>query len=700
VWLAELAPLTDPALVPRTVASVFGIREQPGRALDETLIDWLVSKQLLLVMDNCEHLVHVCATLSERLLRACASLKILATSRAPLNIAGETTWQLSPLSVPELDSQGSFALEGVSRAEATQLFVKRAQSALPSFTLTESNAPAVGRLCRRLDGIPLALELAAARMREMSVEQLAARLDDALQLLVSNSPTASTRQRTLRGTLEWSERLLEPGERLLFERLSVFAGGWTLDAAEHVCSDDGIESAAVLDLLGHLVDKSLVVNQSLVQVEQVPDGYAQYRFLDTIREFASERLRATDELSAVCRRHADHFLKSSEELEPNLWGPNAEVCIKGFEQDYDNARGALEWLIASEASEDALTMGAALGRFWLLSGRYAEGQQWMRRLLILRSAKTPTLVRAKLLRAQASLFAFQGDNAAAQPLAEEALAITRQYGPAIEIARSLLVLANTVQTRGDLPEARRLLEEAVTVSRRAGDAVELVDALHYLGGDAFAAGDLARARAVTDECLASAREARYARGVARAEWVLASIAYIEQDLHAARLHLEASIDSSRELNAWWEIVQASVWRCHVAAEEGDLARCASLLAQIRTLGQQLGDSEVSCLFLEGTAHAAAVSDHPELALRLAAAAEAYRETIGAALFPLLKDLMHEWLAPAREKIDPERARSVWASGRSASVPKALIEASDWVAMAANRDGLDVARSAARHIVDN
>jgi predicted ATPase/DNA-binding CsgD family transcriptional regulator len=682
IAFVDLAPESEGRLISALVAAALGIHEQPRVSFLDLLIANLASRSMLLILDNCEHVIAACSELVDQLLRSCGQLRILATSREPLAVYGERVWVVPPLSYggsPDLPASG----------EAEQLFAERARLVQRDFTFDAQNAKGVTELCRHLDGIPLAIELAAARVRVLGVQGIAARLDERLRLLRTESQGVPLRHRTLVSAIEWSYDLLTPTEQAFLCRLSTFVGGWTASAAEMIWDSADNVPGEALDLLTHLVDKSLV------QVEQLPDGDVRYRFLEMIREFALVRLRATDDMQPVCRRHAVYFLRFSEQVEPNLWGPAAEEWIRRLEQELDNARAALEWLITSHARRDAVTMGAAMGRFWLLCGRYTEGQQWILRILDLGSDPAdPTLVRAKLLRAHASLSAFQGDFAAAKPLAEEALAITRQHGSEIETARSLLVLANTVQNHGDFAEARRLLEEAAATSRRAGGDVELVDALHYLGGNAFAAGNFARARAIADECLASAARAGYARGVARAEWVLGSIAYFERDLHAARLHLEASTDSSFELNAWWEAVQACVWLSHVVCDEGDFVRCASLLMQIRNLGQQLGDSEVSCLFLEGTVHFAAVSGQPELALRLAAAAEAHREAIGLVLFPVMSELVHHWLAPASRKLGRHRTKLLWAAGRGLSLPEALTEASKWNSSPGNRvrsDGVPLSR---------
>jgi predicted ATPase len=664
IVFVDLAPHSDGGELPAVVAAALDIHEQPRLSFLDLLIANLAPRSILLILDNCEQIVAATSELVDQLLWSCPQLRILATSREPLAVHGEQVWMVQPLSVGT--SAGSPA-----SGEAEQLFAERARLVQPDFTLDAPNARGVTEICRHLDGIPLAIELAAARVRVLGVQGIAAHLDERLWRLRTESRGVPGRQRTLGSAIQWSYDLLTQPEQAFFRCLAVFVGGWTLDAAEAIwaCTDRGSDT---LDLLARLVDKSLV------QAEPVSDGSVRYRFLDTIREFAQDRLRATDKMPAACQRHAAYFLRLLQEVESKLWGAEAEVRVKELEPELENLRTAFEWLIDSGDGQDAITLGAALERFWLLGGRYTEGQQWIARLLKLRRAEDQTLVRAKLLRAQARLFDFQGDPAAAQPVAEEALALTQQHGLEIEIARSLLVLATTVQTRGDFAEARRLLEEATRVSRDAEAHIELVDALHYLGGDALAAGDFVRAHAIADECLASARETGYALGVARAEWVLGSIAYFEHDLHAARLHLVASMDASHELNATRQFLKAAVWLGHVAADEEDYPGCASLLSQIKDLGQQLGDSEVSCLFLEGTVHCAAVSHQPQLALRLAAAAEVYREAISAVLFPVMASLLDQWLAPARKELGPERAGSLWETGRSLSMREALAEASGWV----------------------
>jgi predicted ATPase len=661
----DLAPVADSSLVAAAIATALGIPEQPRVPLLDLLTAALATGSMLLVLDNCEHVVTTCSELSDHLLRACPPLRILATSRRPLTVAGEQLWPVAPLSVG-----GSIDAHGADLPEAVRLFAERARLVQPDFELSDRNVAAVHDVCRRLDGIPLAIELAAARARVLGMERLAARLDERLQLLKTEVRGVPARQQTLRAAIDWSYGLLNEQEQAWFCRLSVFTGGWTREAAEAIgAATDGIHADEMVGLLTRLVDRSLV------QVEPGADGVVRFGVLETIRDYALEQLRACGEEAALRQRHAAYFLALAEEGEPELWGPQPEPWLRRIEQDLDNYRAAITWLIDSSDVANAVRLGAALGRFWLTVGRYREGQALVAGLLRLAPAEGPTRVRARLMRANARLLAFEGDAAAAQPLAEAALADMRVLGPDVDIARALIVLGDTVQTRGDIATARCLLDEAVAVSPRAGATVELVDALHYLGGDALAAGEYDRARAHADECLALARQAGYRRGVARALRALGSIAYIEQDGVAAHLHLEASIAAAREVVDRWETAQAANWLGHLAADEGHHAAAVSLLGHLRELGQQLGDAEIMCAFMEGAAHLAAASGQPERALRLAGAAAAQREAIDSVVFPVLERLIHHWLAPARRALGSERATAAFAAGRALSREHALAEAS-------------------------
>jgi len=673
VWLVRLETLTDPNLIPGAIASMLHIGDQPGRSHLDILSDAIGSRPLLLVLDNCEHLIEACAELAQALLQVCPRLHILATSREPVRVAGEQLWPVAPLTVSR-----SGRSDGADTSDAVRLFAERAWLVQPDFVLDDRNAAYVTEVCRRLDGIPLAIELAAARLRILGIEGLAARLDERLQLLRSESRGVPARQQTLRAAIDWSYDLLNEEEQASLRRLSVFVGGWTATAADAIRGSTKVRPTHMVDLLDRLVDKSLV------HVEPALDGAVRYGLLETMRAYALDQLRASGEVAAVRRRHAQHYLELAEEAELELTGPRPEKVLNRLEQDLDNCRAALESSFDAADPWDALRLAAALAPFWLMTGRYAEGRTWVSRSLRLACANTPTPLRARLLLADANLALFQGDAVAAQPSAEAALELTRRLGPEIDVARSLVVLGDLAQTRRDFGAGRRYLDEAVAVSRNAGATIVLVDALHYLSGDALAAGNYHRARTLVSECLAIAQQAGYRRGVARALWGLGSISYIEHDARAARRQLEASLAAARELGDRWVTAQAATWLAHLEADEGHHAAAASLLGQTLELGKQLGDAHTLCAFLEGAAHLAAASGQAERAPRLAGAAAAHREAKESFLFPVLVSLVDQWLAPARSALGVRRAKAATAEGRALSFDQALAEAAALVNSVATR----------------
>ncbi|MGH3090644.1 MAG: ATP-binding protein, partial [Rubrobacteraceae bacterium] len=360
-WWVGLASLSDADLAPKAAASALGARERPGRTLTEALSDHLRYRKLLLVLDNCEHVIASCAALADALLRFCPGLRVLATSREALGVAGEVSWPVPSLSLPDPGHPPSS--ESLARYEAPRLFVERA--AASTFAPTKRSAAAVAHLCHRLDGIPLAIELAAARTRVLSAEQIDARLDDCFRLLTTGSRTALPRQRTLQATMDWSHDLLDRDERTVFRRLSVFAGGFTLEAAEKVCAGDGIEEEDALDLLARLVDQSLGVFRG-------EGGEARYRLLETIRQYGGEKLRESGEARATRRRHADFFHSLAEEAKPKLVGTEQASWLERLETEHDNLRATLGWLEEEGEAERGLRLATALLRFWWFRGHLAE----------------------------------------------------------------------------------------------------------------------------------------------------------------------------------------------------------------------------------------------------------------------------------------------------------------------------------------
>jgi predicted ATPase len=411
-WFTGLAPLADAALVPQAIAAALGVREQAGRHILETIGDAMRHRRLLLVLDNCEHLVEACAQGADTLLRGCPGLTILATSREPLKIAGETAWPVPPLRVPARFETRN--LDDLLACEAIQLFVQRAQSAAPAFALTDVNAGAVAEICTRLDGIPLAIELAAARVRLLAPDQIAARLADRFRLLTGGSRTALPRHQTIRALVDWSYELLPEQERTLFSRLGVFAGDWSLEAAEAVVGGDGIEPSAVMDLVGNLVDKSLVVAQPTAP----GNGQVRYRLLETLREYALERLSTESNVAPTVRRHAHYFLELAEGADNRYWAGDEARALSSIESDHDNFRAAMRHFVASGEGECAARLAGGLSMFWFIRGYCSEGRTWLREVLAQVAPDGPSgsasAVYAKVLQADARLAQVECDHVSAE----------------------------------------------------------------------------------------------------------------------------------------------------------------------------------------------------------------------------------------------------------------------------------------------
>ncbi|HLV79226.1 MAG TPA: BTAD domain-containing putative transcriptional regulator, partial [Chthonomonadaceae bacterium] len=500
VWLVELAALADPALVVQEISAAVGVREEAGQGLLQTLIRHLQAKQALLLVDNCEHLLPTCAALAQTLLSACSRLKVVATSREALRVTGEQVYRVPSLSAPDplhLPRQEKDRAAIVSEYDAVRLFVDRATLHKPAFTLTQHNASAVASVCHRLDGIPLAIELAAARVPALSVEEIATRLADRFGLLTGGSRTALPRQQTLKAALDWSYDLLSPDEQQLLARLSVFAGGWTLKAAEAVCGADGYD---VLDLLASLIDKSLVIAEEC-------EGRTRYRLLETIRAYGWERLREAGEIETWCDRHLEFFLQLAETAESRILGADLAQWLERLESEHDNLRAALEWRRQEKGTSEAgLRLAGALWRFWRVRGYYCEGREHLQAALSQDGARSPMPARAKALLGAGALSAEQGDYPAARALLEQCLALRRELEDRSGMGSVLNHLGRVAYEQGDMDAARALYAESLAICREAGNKQGVASALINLAGTTRLQGDLAATRALCEEALAISRE--------------------------------------------------------------------------------------------------------------------------------------------------------------------------------------------------
>ena len=655
VWLAELAALDDPALVPQAVAAAVGVREAPGRPLPATLADALRPRRLLLVLDNAEHLVDACARLADALLRASPGLTILATSREPLGLAAETAWPVPPLAVPDAGHPPPAGM--AARYAAVRLFRDRAVAARPAFRVTARNAPAVAQLCARLDGLPLALELAAARVRVLPVEELAARLEDRFRLLTGGSRAAPPRQRTLRATLDWSHDLLSAPERALFRRLSVFAGGWTLAAAEAVCAGadgEGIAPDEVLGLLIGLVDKSLVT------ADEQPDGSVRYRLLETLRQYARERLAAGGEGEAVRRRHAAYFLGLAEAAGPDLLGGRQSAWLDRLEREHDNLRAALEWLTERGAAEAGLRLADAVGPFWMTRGYLQEPRARLERLLALPGAEGTSL-RARVLVGTAGLAWAQGDYAAERRLAAAGLAGYRAAGDAAGAVKALGFLARAALDQGDYAAARDLAGQALAPQRDLPWPAPFLP-LAILAHVARDLGEYATARPLYEENLARARAAGDRRRTGHLLESFGWLAGYEGDLPAARARFEESLALRRALGQRHDAAGSLTALGWVAVARGDAAAARAFLAESLPVHREVGNRFGVARALEGYA-ALAARAQPARALRLAGAAAALRAALGRPMAPAERPTYEGRLEPARRALGPRAADAARAAGR-------------------------------------
>ncbi len=575
-WLVELGSRTDPAGVAEAVASVLQVREQLGQPMTDTLVRHLRSRTMLLVLDNCEHLIGASAKLADALLKTCPNLRVLATSRESLNLTGEIAWPVPPLSVPPVIEKPR--PEALLSYEAVNLFCDRAKATQPASTLTVTAAPAVGEICRRLEGIPLAIELAAARMGVLSPAQIAARLDDCFNLLSQGSRTAPSRHRTLLAALEWSHDLLSEPERVLLRRLSVFAGGCTLEAAEEVCAAGDIARDQVFDLLAQLAGKSLVLVESR--------GHSvRYRLLQTIRQYGRDRLADHGEESQIRTAHALWCATMAEQAEPALSGASQAAWLERLDAERTNFQAALEWTLTERQTELSLRVAGALSLFWLTRGHLTEGRQWLRQVLL--AGGGASSLRAKALWGFGLLSALAGDFVTALTAGDESLTLAQQSGDTQGRARALHLLG-TMRTIEDPALARPLLEESISLAREAGDAWCLAGALTYLGWAETFQGNFAAGRAPLEEGVRVARYAQSEQGLQQGLLGLGYGALQMGEYARAEATLEAGLAVARALgDPFWTAV-GIIYLGDLAAAEGDYVKARALMEEAVAFARATG----------------------------------------------------------------------------------------------------------------
>jgi predicted ATPase/DNA-binding CsgD family transcriptional regulator len=652
----DLSPLRDVRLVVPAVAAALGLHDRGRQPLAEAVAQVLRERELLLVLDNFEHLLGAAAEVSA-LLAACSGLRVLVTSRGPLGLRWEHEVPVAPLALPT--AADTLDLEALAAVPAVALFVRLAEAVRPAFALTAENAAAVAEICRRLDGLPLAIELAAARLRVLNPAALLARLERRLDLLAARMPDAPARHQTMREAIGWSYDLLTPDEQAEFRRLAVFDGGFTLDAAEPVTRDEGRGEftrtrPSPLDLVASLVEKSLIH-----QVERGDE--ARFGMLETVRTFGLARLEAAGEVERVRRRHAEHFLAVAEEADEQLRGPRQAVWLDRLAAEHDNLRAALRWAAEHDPSL-GLRLGAGLCRFWEVRGYLSEGCDQLARLLALPGAQAPTAERAAALDGQSVLARRQGDYAVAQAAQEQSLAIRRQLGDRPGIARSLIGLGEVARARGDYAEARTLDEESLALMRELGDRAGLARALNSFGALLADLDDHAAARVLYEESLALARALGDRRAVALTLSNLGVAAYVQGDYRAAEAFHEEALGTRRAIGDRWGLSYSLHNLGTVTRAQGHLDAARRLFEEALTALRPLADPLIVAACLEDLAGIAAEQRAPRRAARLLGAADAFRRTYGAAAPPYRQHFYDRDLAATRTQLDPAAFQAAWLEG--------------------------------------
>jgi len=694
VWLVELAPLTDPRLVPQQLASLFGVREESGAEFLATLVKALKDKELLLLLDNCEHVLEASARLCDAFLAGCAKVRILATSREALRVSGEATFRVPSLAVP--DAGTKVAVGSLTQYAAVRLFIDRALAVQSSFHTDSRNAGAIVSICYHLDGIPLAIELAAARVRSMSVHDINERLDERFRLLTGGARTALPRQQTLRAALEWSYNLLSAAERALLCRLSVFSGGSTLLAAEQVCCGAGVDAPEVLDLLTALVDKSLL----LMEERQTT---TRYRFLETVQQYARDRLREEDQEPPWRTRHLGHFLALAEEARPQLQGKDQHAWLDRLEAEHDNLRSALKH--ASLPGADpviGLRLAAAMSLFWGARGYFTEGRGWLSAMLAAVPDGSADAIRATALNGAGILAWQQGDFAASSELQERSLAIRRSLGDRNGVANALIGLGLVAKDQNQYERARELQQESLSIHRelgnRRGTAVALANlatisgaigqftiaeaqfaesseifralgdkqgiamSLHSIGYFAYQQGNHASAQTHQEQSLALWRELGDRRGVALALGNLGQTVAALGDHFRARLLQEESLEIRRALGDRRGIAIALSDLGEVFAGQGNHVRARALYRESLSISWPLGDRLCVAEALEGLAASLREANR---AASLWGGAERLRQEINAPLPPGKRSQYDIQVAKARAaSTDAAAFEEAWQEGRA------------------------------------
>lgn len=675
VYLVALESLREPKLVIPTIAQTLGLHETAGGpSLVDQLYAYLRTKQLLLLLDNFEQVIAAGPTVSD-LLEYCAQIKILVTSRMPLRVRGERVLPLAPLTLPQQQA----TLAELATNPAIALFLARAQAVNPAFQLTTENAEPVAELCRRLDGLPLAIELAAARIKILSPQAMLARLTQPvahygarLALLTIGARDLPARQQTLRNTLDWGHQLLDASAQILFRRVAVFAGGWTLEAAERITNADGALGADVLEELEALVDMSLLMR------DERPTGEARFSLLETIHEYALEHLIESGEVTTMRRRHADYYLALAEQAEPELKTARRDPWLQQLAEEHDNIRAVLDWSTSPEGDHQiGLRLAGAVALFWRIRGYFSEGRAWLQALLADRAAlgRTPELGRA--LVAAGTLAWIQGDVAAARPLLEESLSIGQDVGDQRIVAHALNSLGLTLLTQGEPDAACAYLQESAARFHALHDDWGETYSLNPLGDALMMVGDFAQARQRYEESLALAQTIGDLWVIAGAHTGLGNLALAQGQAAAAQKQYEESLPFYRQVGDRFGLSWATCGLGFANLYQRDFVRARDLFQVCLTAGQEMGYATITILYLVGMAGLAAHQAPVEQsagrlqAARLLGAAEQLRRTLQVTLWEPFRLIDQQLLTTTRTATEPAAWEAAFAEGQAMTVEQTV-----------------------------
>lgn len=668
MWWIELAGLTEPELVAQTVAAVIGVREHSSQSSSETLVEYLRTKRVLIGLDNCEHLIGACADLAESILSQCPGVRILATSRERLKVSGETVRVVPPLSLPHEAVSNVDLFLMSTHAEAVRLFNERAASAFPAFELTRKNVSAVVEICRKVDGLPLALELAAARVKIMRVEQISERLHDRFSLLKAGHRRGDSRHQSLRAVMDWSYELLAPPERLLFQRLSVFVGGFSLEAVEAVCAGDGIETTQLLELL------SLIVDKSLVTVDQ-GSGAASFSLLETLRQYANEKLRESEQADAVGNKHTNYYLALAERGNAELEGPREGQWLELLEREHDNLRAVLGRILDHDDSERGVRIAAALGPFWNNHGHQTEGRRWLEAMLA-RSGDSISLARGAALCRLGELLISQGDYPPARDRLEQSLEMSQALGNKHDEVYALVGLAITESHLRHSVRAHVLSKKGLELARELGDKRMIACAFLTIANIALNEADAAVAREAYEESLKLFRQVGWNSRVAFVLNNLGEVARTQGEYDRALALYEESLTFFRQLDDRMRTALALNNIGFVAQQSGEKAKAKAAFDECLRmwLAMGLGVARGAPESLVGVAGILGSAGAATEAVKLLAAAAGAREVNPLRWDAVDRADLDRTLDAVRAQLDPASFELAWAEGRFLTQEEAVTEA--------------------------